>query len=166
MYRSMLLFSLSILFVSSCQNDPVVSDEDIIETINADIPVDLIPYFESFKEKALEHNLLVDYEAANVTAEMKFINEGSVAGSCTTNGHDLRHITIDQSFWNQASHLLKEMVIFHELGHCILGRGHREDAFANGVCRSIMRSGLGECSDAYIPQNRDYFIEELFSVEN
>ena len=161
MYRSMLLFLLSIVFISSCQDDLVV--QDIVETTNANIPSVLIPYFENFKAKALEYNVVVDYEAANVTAEIKLIDEGSVAGSCTTNGHNYRHITIDHLFWNQAPHLLKEMVIFHELGHCILGRGHKEDSFSNGICRSIMRSGLGTCKDAYITENRDYFIQELFS---
>ena len=161
MFRFTLLFLLCIVFASSCQNDPVVEDNS--EIINASIPPSLTPFFETFRAKALEYDLVIDYSVANVTAEIIIINEGSVAGSCTTNGHDLRHITIDQTFWNQASHLVKEMVIFHELGHCILGRGHREDSFSNGICRSIMRSGLGTCSDAYIPQNRDYFIQELFS---
>lgn len=164
MLRSTLLLSLCIVFVSSCQNDPVVEDNS--EISNASIPPSLIPYFETFKEKALEYDLAIDYTETNVTAEIKLINEGSVAGSCTTNGHDVRHITIDQSFWNQASHLVKEMVIFHELGHCILGRGHKESSFSNGICQSIMRSGLGTCRDAYTSENRDYFIEELFLADN
>lgn len=164
MYRSTSFFLLTLTVFTSCQNDLI--SEDGTETINDNIPYVLTPYFQAFKEKALEYNIEVDYDATNVTAEIKIIDEGSVAGSCTTNGHDLTHITIDQNFWNQASHLLREMVIFHELGHCILGRGHREDSFSNGVCRSIMRSGLGTCMDAYIPENRDYFIQELFVIQN
>lgn len=157
----MLLFLLPIVVVTSCQEDIATEESDLS---NVNIPSSLTPYFETFKEKALEYNIAVDYESENVTAEIKLINEGTVAGSCTTNGHDIKHIVIDQSFWSQASHLVKEMVVFHELGHCVLGRGHREDSFSNGICRSIMRSGLGECRDAYIAENRDYFIEELFVV--
>lgn len=162
MYRSTLLFILSLIIFSACQKD--LAGDSNLENINANIPEALTPYFQTFKEKASENGLIVDYEAANLTAEIKLINEGSVAGTCSTNGHDLRHITIDKAFWNQASHLVKEMIIFHELGHCILGRGHEEGSFSNGICRSIMRSGLGTCRDAYISQNRDYFIEELFST--
>lgn len=161
MYRSTFLFALIAIVFSACQKD--LSGDENTESISANIPSALAPYFETFREKALENNLIIDYESANITAEIKSINEGSVAGTCSTNGHDLRHITIDQNFWDQASHLLREMVVFHELGHCVLGRGHEESAFSNGICRSIMRSGLGTCRDAYIPQNRDYFIEELFS---
>lgn len=160
MYRSMMFYVFMFFTFLACQSDLV--DQEL-QTEDANIPSALSPYFETFKQKAFENGFLVDYESANITAELKFIDQGSVAGTCSTNGHDLRHITIDQSFWNQASHLLKEMVVFHELGHCILGRGHEESAFPNGVCRSIMRSGLGNCRDAYIPENRDYFIEELFS---
>lgn len=161
MYRSILLFALIAFVFSACQKD--LPEDSNVSTDTANIPSALAPYFETFREKALENNLIVDYESANITAEITLIDEGSVAGICSTNGHDLRHITIDQNFWNQAPHLLKEMIVFHELGHCVLGRGHEESAFSNGICRSIMRSGLGSCRDAYIPENRDYFIEELFS---
>lgn len=164
MYRSTLLLALSVVLISSCQSDPVVLDKE--ETINANIPLALASYFETFKKKASEYDIVVDYDNANITAEIKLIDEGSVAGTCSTNGHDLRHITIDQAFWNRASHLLREMVVFHELGHCVLGRGHEENSFDNGICRSIMRSGLGTCRDAYTPNNREYFIEELFTEDS
>ena len=159
MYRSMLFILLVFLF-TSCQQD-FIEQEDT-QMLGGDITTELAPYFKTFQEEARDHGLIVDYETANVTAEIRQIDEGSVAGSCSTNGQNIRHITIDQSFWSKASPLLREMVIFHELGHCILGRGHSEGTFENGVCRSIMRSGLGSCVDAYNTTNRDYFVEELF----
>ena len=162
MYRPTLFVSLVLLF-TSCQQE--FTDQEDKFDLGGDITSDLAPYFKSFQEEAEHRGILVDYTSANVTAEIKQIDEGSVAGTCTTNGHDLRHISIDQSFWSKASPLLREMVIFHELGHCILGRGHEEGRFDNGVCRSIMRSGLGTCADAYNVTNRDYFIEELFDVQ-
>lgn len=165
MCRSILFITiLTVIILSSCQTDITVDNTPEIE--NSVIPIQLQSYFETFKSKGEDYGVMVDYDQANITAEIKLINEGSVAGSCTTNGHDLRHITIDQTFWNQASELLREMVIFHELGHCILGRGHREDSFSNGICRSIMRSGLGNCRDAYISTNREYYIQELFTSQD
>lgn len=166
MYRSIILFLFLVVLITSCGDDPITNGVSESTEVNANIPVTLNPYFITFKEKAAEHNIIVDYEAANVTAEIQLINKDSVAGTCSTNGHNHRHIVIDQSFWNSASHLMREMVVFHELGHCVLGRGHREDSFSNGICRSIMRSGLGDCRDAYISENRDYFITELFTVGN
>lgn len=161
-YTSILL---SVIVFTSCQqvileqDDPQVSAPLIL---GGNISSELAPYFITFQEEANRYGLEVDFEASHVTGQLQEINSGNVAGSCTTNGHDLRDIVIDQSFWNEASHLLKEMVVFHELGHCILGRGHTESQFANGICHSIMRSGLGTCQDAYTTNNRDYYIEELF----
>lgn len=163
MYRSAVFFVFT-LSLFSCQQDFL--DEEIIPQQADDIPSELQPYFVSFQAEAEKHGLLVNYADANVTAEIYNIDEGSVAGSCTTNGHTLRHIRIDQSFWDRAPNLTREMVIFHELGHCLLGRSHREDTFGNGICKSIMRSGLGSCRDAYSPENRAYFIEELFRIGN
>ncbi len=56
----------------------------------------------------------------------------------------------------------REFVVFHELGHCDLGRDHRDEAFDNGVCVSIMRSGLGDCRDYYHPRTREGYLDELF----
>ncbi len=145
-----------------CQQ--VILEEELEESsqFGGNITSDLGPYFLTFQEEARSYGIDIDYESSNVTATLQQINNGNVAGTCTTNGHNLRDIVIDQSFWDNASHLLKEMVIFHELGHCILGRGHFEGQFSNGICQSIMRSGLGTCIDAYTNNNRDYFIDELF----
>ena len=154
--------TLSLVFLSSCQIDLYEATTPSVE--EKSIPSELVPYFTSFQAEASKHGISFDYESAYVTAEIQAINDGNVAGTCTTNGHDLRHIVIDQAFWNKASHLQREMVIYHELGHCILGRGHSEGAFSNGICRSIMRSGLGSCRDAYTPTNRAYYIDELFEV--
>ena len=159
MYRS-IVFLLFVIIISSCQQD--LTDQEDSQISGVDIDSELAPYFIIFQEEASNHGLNIDYESSNVSAEIIQIDEGSVAGTCSTNGHDLRHITIDQSFWDRASPLLREMVIFHELGHCILGRGHSEDQFDNGICRSIMRSGLVDCIDAYSATNRPYYIEELF----
>lgn len=165
MYRSVQLLLLSLAILStSCQSDHL--EEEILQEANANIQSELFPYFDAFKDAARDYGMEIDYNTSNVTAKLEYINDGSVAGTCSTNGHDIRDIVIDKAFWDRASYLSKEMVIFHELGHCILGRGHSEGSFQNGICKSIMRSGLGNCSDAYTNDNRDYFIQELFNEKN
>ena len=42
-------------------------------------------------------------------------------------------------------------------------RGHLESSFNNGVCTSIMHSGLTNCNVAYNTNNRTYYLDELFS---
>ena len=157
------LFLISIGFITnSCTKEELVQNEEqnILEMLG--IPAALIPHFETFQAEASERGYIINYINSGISAEMETLNQGSVAGVCSTNNRGLRHITIDQSFWNRAGHFSREMIVFHELGHCILGRGHKEDAFENGVCKSIMRSGNGGCYDAYRANTREYFLDELF----
>jgi len=99
-------------------------------------------------------------------AEIIEIEENGVAGTCSYGSHTPRFIEIDATFWNQTGDNFKEFVVFHELGHCVLLRGHREDAHSDGSCVSLMRSGLGGCIDNYRPSTREGYLDELFEDWN
>lgn len=49
---------------------------------------------------------------------------GHVLGQCTAYKSD-NLIFIDPAFWATANEWDRRSVLFHELGHCVLGRGHR-----------------------------------------
>lgn len=70
---------------------------------------------------------------------------------------------IDLEFWERANILNKEFVVFHELGHCTLFRAHKEGVDANGICVSMMRSGLEDCRDNYSAITRATYWDELFN---
>jgi len=74
-------------------------------------------------------------------------------------------VTVDRDFWLNSNGNFQEFIVFHELGHCFLHRGHREDSDAQGACISIMRSGLEDCQDNYNLLTREQYIDELFSPE-
>ena len=57
------------------------------------------------------------------------------------------------------------MIVFHELGHCYLTRGHKDERKNNGTCASIMRSGKAACMDFYTSDNRKEYLDELFDME-
>jgi len=57
----------------------------------------------------------------------------------------------------------KEYLVFHELGHCILGRSHSNDILENGDCKSIMQSGTSNCKGNYNDENREMLLDELFN---
>ncbi len=90
-----------------------------------------------------------------------------IAGVCHswTNGHT--EIEIDKDFWDYAMEYQKEVLIFHELGHCELDRRHdfgTVELDGNTCPSSVMRTPLFhiyEIFDCY-ELNRDYYIEELF----
>lgn len=47
-------------------------------------------------------------------------------------------INIDPIFWKSADTNQREELIFHELGHCVLGREHNNSLFSSGCPKSIM----------------------------
>ncbi len=121
-------------------------------------------YFESFEEEGARRGLSIDLESSQITAKIDQIDEDNVAGLCSYGYASPGNITIDQAFWNRSNNLSREMILFHELGHCFLKRDHKEDVFANGYCQSIMRSGTCCCRDAYTLENRTYYLDELFNA--
>lgn len=145
------------LSLSSCQKESVTQN---IQYANVD--PELWTYYASFEREAQQRGLEYDLNALQISGEILEISEDNVAGSCRFGNHINNEVTIDRSFWNRSSPILKEFVIFHELGHCVLLRGHDESSDANGRCQSIMRSGLTNCRDSYSLQTRNQFIDELF----
>lgn len=162
-FSLLLLATISIL---SCQKD---EQNFVAPTENSYPNVDpsLWSYFQDFEEEAAARGLRVDLVDFGVTAEIQELSEQNVAGQCTYGSAIGSEIIIDQGFWNDfPSRQIREMVIFHELGHCYLHRGHTEGAHADGTCISIMRSGLENCQDNYNALTRDEYLDELFSVSN
>ncbi len=72
-------------------------------------------------------------------------------------------IELDDWMWRRANDLYKELVVFHELGHCVLSRAH-EDGKENGIPKSMMTlSGLDWRT--YLIY-REYYHTELFKRLN
>lgn len=141
-----------------------VKEEDTLETEYLNVDGQLVPYFELFVDEAAKRGILVNFGEKPVEGYIAVILEDGVAGQCSTNDQqDLRRLTIDRQFWINLSDLEREFLIFHELGHCYLDRGHLDTRNANGTCVSMMQSGLGNCRMNYTLNNRDAYINELFS---
>lgn len=164
----MKLFQLFLTFcllstVYACQESEPL--EPIIEESTFDRVDPLLqPYFEEFETQAAARGFSVDLQAEGIIGKIEELTEEHVAGQCTYGASIDNEVTIDQGFWNDyPQYYLREMVIFHELGHCYLNLDHREGAHANGTCLSIMRSGLEDCRDNYHAQTRDNYLDELFS---
>lgn len=117
------------------------------------------------------------------------VNSTIVFGDTTTAGGELNAkgvcdygpnggtITLDSAYWNQSSALMKKMILYHELGHCILNRHNHNDATISApalfggtfqVPVSIVNSGF--VSDADVtqaglddPNYYDKLLDELFN---
>ncbi len=123
----------------------------------------LYEYFESFKQEAELRSVDINFELLNVEGYIDDIQDRGVAGQCQTYVNGNRAVVMDESYWNKSSDLVREFLVFHELGHCVLGREHLDTESANGNCNSIMHSGSSGCDLDYTARTRDDFLDELFT---
>lgn len=72
-----------------------------------------------------------------------------------------RVIVVDKRFWDQASPMEREMVVFHELGHCALNRPHKTALDPWGRQISLMYPSI--FNPMMYRSNREYYINELFN---
>lgn len=155
--KDVLLLSL---ILSACVPEPV-EEQSTSQTEN-----ELAYYFELFEIEAAKRNLPINLDAYGLTASISNIHADNVVGTCSYSMHSGREITIDEEFWSSAGSTDREMVVFHELGHCVLAQGHREFTDSNNNCLSIMASGTQGCRLLYNSINRDYYLDELFLFDS
>jgi len=159
---SVLLLSSLVLIFNSCNTDFVErsmgSEEDLsYPGVDSELHV----HFQQFEAEATKRGYTISLADLEITGVITEIEEEGIAGTCNFGNH-VAHVTVDQSFWNTASEPFQEYVVFHELGHCALLRGHSEGSNKSGECQSIMASGTQDCRVNYSNNRRDQLIDELF----
>ena len=127
------------------------------------VEAELWSYFEKFEAEAADRGLVIDLAAVGITGSIEKIHAHGTVGLCNHRLDQPNHVIIDVEFWATANENAKEMIVFHELGHCYLERGHNDDKKNNGTCASIMRSGRGGCIDFYTNSNKRNYLDELYS---
>lgn len=88
----------------------------------------------------------------NLRKDVEYVFDYSMpmkwAGTCTY-GSPLK-VSINPYNWNKYDTAWRESLIFHELGHCVLGRGHRPIYNSKGRALSIMNGTGIPYSDEYV----------------
>lgn len=85
-----------------------------------------------------------------------------IFAACTFNSAFNSHpsVVVSKKWWNKASKIDREEVMYHELGHCLLRQQHRDDESNKGYHLSIMhRIHMGA---AQYEKFHDYYERELF----
>jgi len=157
---TVLLLCLPIICLSflGCEDEPEPA-----------IDPDLLIYVENFIFEANEREyqnpegnpLSID----SLGLEIKFTNisNEAVIGRCNRENGVSTSISIDPLFWKTSPELVREYIMFHELGHCVLSRDHTTSADVTGTCLSIMEPGTGEvCQSNYTESTRSTLLDELF----
>lgn len=154
----------------SCERDvidPMPTPEPEPPTKRANVDERLLEYFDRYEAEAELRGITVDLSAFQLTGYIREIEEDGVAGECTYDPNAPNRLVVDEELWygENTSDLLKEYVVFHELGHCERLRGHREDENRDGRCVSLMASGTGGCRAVYSSLNREEILDELFNLD-
>lgn len=148
-----ILFAFTVIFILSCN----------IERTTA-IPDEILPYVESFFEEAQIRGLDIEMSDYVIHIDLKDIDNPDHAGTCNSRAN---RIEIDENTWSNFSHEKREWLIFHELGHCILNRSHKNKRTSDFECLSYMRGGKDDdfdCStNLYSDLWRSYYLNELFN---
>lgn len=111
------------------------------------------PYVDTFKAIANSRGLSIDWDEISIAFKDL---DGNIAGTCYSSGH----IDIDPDSWKRFSDEEREVLVFHELGHCVLGRDHTEGTFSDNAPVSIMNPII--MYTVYYKRRRDYYRSELF----
>jgi len=163
MIKKILIAGLFFLCSCSHKNDftPLLS-----------IPAEFQPYVDSFVAAASErgHNMVVNNLV--ITYDSSISNVYCAYSNVTSSRDDVQKIIYINPYihcWQNSTQL--ETLIFHEMGHCILGRDHDTTRMPKGDPKSIMYPDdislytpcvyqIGDsCNKLY---RRDYYLDELF----
>ena len=128
------------------------------------IHADLIEYVERFEDIAKEYHG-DDYVLPEMDIDIgDTSNVANTSGcfSCVTVGWCVRHS--DKPSQISYSDAEKELLMFHELGHCVLDRRHRDTLTPHDVPLSIMATIMIDV-EVY-KNNREYYIDELFTYKD
>ena len=137
------------------------------------VPAVLEPYIDSFIAEGARRGHI--FKKENLIMRYDKTMDGALCGSCNSTSLDANiqkiiSIYKDNPCWTDNPEL--ETLIFHELGHCFLGRSHTSESLPNRDPKSIMVPGnLGIYSPCIYPIGgqpcdnsfkRTYYLDELF----
>lgn len=174
-----MLLALILIGLNACGEDPAKSP------LQFKGEPKLIAYAEQFvrdaEERGRDFTGRFDYPIGLYFGATKDAKNPNRVGYCNPNG--ARYIVIDETFFDRENDATKEALIYHELGHCVLSRGHTDGCRdADGLVQSVIQVyhellgvwGVESCpfptsimypmlSMKDYEENREYYLQELFS---
>ncbi len=139
--RSAIESLILVLLLSACGHRKVV-----------DIPAEFQSAYKGFERVAAEHGV----EVSITDLKIEFVDAlpDSKIGRCETNPWQTPTIKILLNYWLTADATRKELLLFHEIGHCIFNYEHTENEHS---IMSVRTMSLSEY-DA----NRDAILDSFF----
>lgn len=141
--RTLCLFLFA--YLSACGHTPTIEAE-------------YAPYLSRFVAAAAPRP--IDTSGLSiVTGNHEWLKSHSFVGFCE---YDTQTVDIDAVAWKRMSDVIREQLIFHELGHCLLGRQHVGYIYEDGRPKSIMYPMV--FSEYTYTHWRAEYLNELFGL--
>ncbi len=124
-------------------------------------------YISRFENEASQKLNQPNFKVGDIPINFGDTENPEYVGICLEYTNGQREIIIKQSWWQSATEEARIALIFHELGHCRLDRGHDDETFNNGtreIRLSIMHSRMVYLND--YRQYQDQYHKELYTGRN
>ena len=128
------------------------------------IGADFLEFYDKFMQEARAHNVeVVDNSLTIKFGKTPSKEEPKRQAYCSVGGGYPPVIVVDPDIWAQKTYMDHVVVIFHEMGHCLLHRPHRDDEATNDFELSLMHATQvpGERYQEY----ENYYNNELFAKD-
>lgn len=121
----------------------------------------LAPYVSQFIQEGAARNVMVNTD--NLVVEFSDDMDLNERGHCETVLKN-KTVKILRSVWDGMAEGYRLQVVYHELGHCLLGRAHDNDTNSLGIANSIMNANLSSVEYWDRPlKEQQGLIDELFT---
>lgn len=145
----------SLLVASGCGSAPS-------QAPTLQIDPSLTSYVSRFEQASVQYghptqvtNLVMGFGDVNDPGEI------GARGDCEIVTGQTPTVTISADAWAASTDAEREELVFHELGHCVLGLKHIAGINSAGIPVSLMDPT--EIDGAIYSQNRDYYLNGLFN---
>lgn len=124
-------FSVSGLMLALSAVGCAKAQEDVVEVDAA-----FQPYLASFLRDAADHGREVEVRSLRV--QFGATKNAQERAFCVRSSEAAPTITVNAQSWENSTEAERENTIYHELGHCLLGQGHRASVDGSGIPVSLM----------------------------
>jgi Zn-dependent protease with chaperone function len=119
-------------------------------------------YVARFEQAATEHEHPVQVQDLIIRfGQVDEAGESGGRGVCQVASGETPVITVSAEAWATSTEEEREELIFHELGHCVLGLAHQGGINAQGIPASLMNPY--KIHGGIYRQFKDYYLAQLFA---
>lgn len=128
---------------------------------NTNIPIYSEPQFELILKKFTNEAALRNINVNLTDQKITFEDLNFELAHCYYGIQYIKFIRVDRKAWRKMTQEEKEALLFHELGHCVLGRIEHADSMQSDNCPASLMHRSHTMKNCYF-KNRSFYLDELF----